>query len=479
MLKCLYIRELIEKFAKRESAAAFEIYDGIQVKKISYGELAEDVLKCAGYFKANGIVKQHIALAAPNSYEWAVTYFAILASGNIAVLMNPSLPGDELASMCERSDTSYVWCDPATKNLLEGNQAEVTYLSFEELIESEMMSLQEIPEREQQEIVCLLFTSGTSGLSKVVMISMENLESSTESLEERFAQPNQERPLLVLPLYHVGGMRSLVGTMLYGNIMCLGRGMKYIFTDAPVLNPTALTLVPVIAESMIKIFKRLPDKKAYAKYIGNNVQYISVVGALFRKDSLRYLMSLGFSMGTSYGMTETTGCAVYCAYNEENVNSIGKLEGKTQCKIVDGEILLKGPTVMAGYYKNPEETEAVLIDGWMHTGDMGYCDENGYYYISGRKKNIIILASGENVNPEEIEAKFAYCDHILESMVYSDGKGICADVYTNNEENAAEFIKNYNESVPLYRQVYKVFYSEQPLEKTGSGKIKRKENKYE
>ena len=132
--------------------------------------------------------------------------------------------------------------------------------------------------------------------------------------------------------------------------------------------------------------------------------------------------------------------------------------------------------MMKGYYKDPEETAKLFEDGWLHTGDMGYCDKDGYYYITGRKKNVIILSNGENVNPEEIEAQWGACEAIEECMVYSDGKGICADVYTTEPEIADRFIKAYNENMPLYRQVYKINYTTTPLEKTGSGKIKRKAN---
>ena len=181
-------------------------------------------------------------------------------------------------------------------------------------------------------------------------------------------------------------------------------------------------------------------------------------------------------MSVNYGMTEILAPAWSIIDDISRYRSAGKFTKTTQYRFVDNELLLTGPTLMKGYYKDAEETQSVIEDGWIHTGDLGYCDEDGYFYLTGRKKNVIILSNGENVNPEEIEAQFGNCESILECMVYADEKGICADVYSHNQEDSAIFIKKYNKSVPRYQQVYKINYTTTPLEKTGSGKIKRKAN---
>ena len=195
------------------------------------------------------------------------------------------------------------------------------------------------------------------------------------------------------------------------------------------------------------------------------------------KELLRYMMQLGIVLETGYGMTETAGAGTGCEWDENNITTIGKPYGKTQMRVCNGELQIKSPSLMKGCYKDPEETARVIEDGWIHTGDMGYCDDDGYYYITGRKKNVIILSNGENVNPEEIEAAWGTCKAIEECLVYSNGRGICADVYTKDPEVASTYIKSYNESMPMYRQVYKVNYTNQPLPKTASGKIIRKENR--
>ena len=248
--------------------------------------------------------------------------------------------------------------------------------------------------------------------------------------------------------------------------------------DISTLNPTSLSIIPSVLSSLVKLLKSAKSEEERQRYVGKNLATVAVSGASANPALCRYLMESGFEIQSAYGMTESAGAGTQCVWSEETIGSIGKPYGKTECRIVDGELLLRGPSVMKGYYKDPEETAKLIEDGWLHTGDLAYCDERGYYYLTGRKKNVMILSNGENVNPEEIESKLGECKAILECMVFNDGKGICADVYTDNETDAADFIKRYNESVPLYRQVYKVNYSPTPLEKTGSGKIKRKENVY-
>ena len=255
----------------------------------------------------------------------------------------------------------------------------------------------------------------------------------------------------------------------------MGRGAKYVFMDMPKLNPTHAGMVPSIAESLAKIIRRTPHERI-VNYVGNSFKGIIAVGASMKPAIAECLLEQGVEIFVLYGMTETAGNGSWCLLDKNHLGTIGKPDTNLLFRIVDGEIQIFGDGVMSGYYNDPEETSEVIIDGWLHTGDMGYCDHDGYYYITGRKKNVIILSNGENVNPEEIEATFDRCEAVEECLVYSDGRGICADVYANNHDIAEAYIKVYNESVPMYRQVYKVNYMNKPLPKTGSGKIKRKEN---
>ena len=474
-----YIKELMTRFLnEHKDNFAFSVKDGKENKDVTYREFTEDILRVAGWFRHNGIRGKHIAMIAANSYDWFVMLFAIDASGNTAVAMNPALPVDLLQWQCEKAEVDCVWAEVPFRAELQEKLPQARFFAAADVRGEAPITMDDVYEAAEDETVLLMFTSGTTGKSKVVEITSGNLGYSIENLKDIFDAGHTEISMLTIPMYHIAGVRCNVGMLRYCKTLCVGRGLMYLMADIPAFNPTHIMMVPAMVESIIKFVKRAPSRESVAKVIGNRLRRITVVGAVLRVDTARFLLNMGFMLDNVYGMTETTADGTWCLLDSEHIASIGKPCGITQCRIVAGEILLKSPANMKGYYHDPEETDKVLNDGWIHTGDMGSCDENGYIYITGRKKNIIILSNGENVCPEEIEEKLSGCEDVLECMVYSEPKGICADIYTENEAVVSEYVKQYNESMPRYRQIYKVNIQSEPLEKTGSGKIKRKENVY-
>lgn len=472
-----YIKDMLRRFEQaNKDIIAFSVYDGESIKDISYNQFAEDILRAVAYFKENGISGQHIALISPNSCEWIVAYFGVVLSGNVAVLLNPALPKEVLQDQCQTADVSIVCSEKACCENF-GEMLGKRIVVFEDLKNSAPLTMDDICPLDQDATISLLFTSGTTGKSKAVEMTSRNLKHSIASMDEMFAAGNMDCAISTVPLYHIAGIRGGIAMLYHYKKLCFGRGLMYLIKDMPVFNPTYILLVPVMIENIIKLLKYAGNEEMRKNFIGSRLKRICVAGAALKRESALYLMDLGFVLDNAYAMTETIGDGMWHIMDRDHVNSIGKAGSQIQGRIDRGEIVIKGPSVMKGYYKDPQETAKVIEDGWIRTGDMGYCDENGYFYLTGRKKNVIILSNGENVNPEEIEAKFDECAAIVESMVYSDGKGICADVYAENEEQAAAFIAQYNVSMPKYRQVYKVNYSAGPLERTATGKIKRKENK--
>ena len=244
----------------------------------------------------------------------------------------------------------------------------------------------------------------------------------------------------------------------------------------PALSPDYISLVPMMADSFVKIVRRTPWPDLRKNYIGTRLRRVCIGGATVDPDSCRVLLDTGFTIDSGYALSETTGVGTWGKWDQAHFNTIGKLSDELQCRIVDGELQFKGPAVMKGYYKDPEATKTAIEDGWLHTGDLGFCDADGYYYLSGRKKNLIVMPNGEKLNPEEVEKQFERCDAIKECLIrYSDKDNmLCLEVYTDHKETVAQLVEDYNEKMPLAFQIHRILYREEPLERTASGKIKRR-----
>ncbi len=481
MEKKSFVRETLEYCQKdAPDEIGFAFFEGKQIREVTRFEFVQDVLKTAAYFRENQLYGKHIALAAPNCYAYVVTWLAIMATGNVAVLLNHDLPVEILQWQCEYSNVDMLCTNREYAPVLQKSLPEQNVVLLEEMQQILPLKLEEVFPAAQEDTAMMMFTSGTTGKSKAVEFSFQNIKSCTEGFAVQWdnTEPQVDGSyLLELPLYHISGVCSpLLITFRKGKVN-IGRGFRSFFDDLALFEPKSTMMIPALADTMRKVLRNAKTEEEKRKIVGRNLEVIGICGASPNLDTCRELMSLGFLLRTGYGMTETTCVGTDGLLDETHISSIGKLCSGMECRIQDGEILLKGPSVMKGYYKDPEETAAVIEDGWIHTGDLGYCDEDGYYYITGRKKNVMILSNGENVNPEEIEARLSQCNAIAECLVYSDGKGICADIYTEEKSAVEEFVRTYNGDVPRYHQVYKVNYMDKPLEKTGSGKIKRKENK--
>lgn len=470
-----YIQKLVDQFAKdNKTRIAFKLYDGKKIKDINYKQFAEDILCATSFLKEKAIVKEHIALIGTNSYEWLVTFFSIIASGNIAVLLNQDLPKYVQKKQCKLADVSVVCGDKALIDNLVDTGLEIPY---ENINGKEPISIQDIEDGAKEDTTILMFTSGTTEKSKIVEITYENMYSSVTSMDNVFSLAETEKIMTILPMYHIAGLRGVLAMLYRYKTLCIGRGVMYLFKDMQIFSPSYIQLVPMIADSMVKIMKHTPQRDVREKYFGKDLKRICIGGATVDTSVCKYLMEEGFIIDSGYAMTETTGVGTWGQWDEKHFNTIGKLSGELECKIEDGELLFRGPSIMKGYYKNKEETEKTVKDGWLHSGDLGFCDQDGYYYITGRKKHLIVMKNGEKVNPEEMEAYFKTCEAILECFVYYNGSVICIDLYTKNEESARKFIEEYNAEMPLAYQVRKIKYCSEPLKKTGSGKMIRKEAK--
>lgn len=465
------ILELIKQFSSpHNQEIAFDLYDGNQVVHISYQQFAKDIFHSVRFFQDHNIVNTHIALIGDNSYEWIVSFLAIISAGNTAVLINPLLPPELICQQCQMADVSIVCChEPHISTF----SVSVPCYPYSVLLSHTTFSVTEFPTLHDSDTAVMMFTSGTTGEGKIVELSYKNISSSIHSADLVFSEPGIDRIMSILPMFHIAGLRGVLAMLNRNKTICIGRGAKYLFLDLPVLSPSYILLVPMIADSLVKLLQRTTTPQ---KYLGSKLKRICLGGAAPNPSVCRYMLEQGFILDGGYAMTETSGVGTWGQWDDQHFNTIGKLSSELQCRIEDGELLFKGPSVMKGYYKDPDATAMVLKDGWFHSGDLGYCDQDGYYYITGRKKNVIVMSNGEKLNPEETEHYLMTCDAILECIVSYKNEALCLDVYTKDIEVTKAFLKDYQDKMPTAFRFQKISYSTAPFRKNSIGKIIREEH---
>ena len=471
-----YVRKLIEQFAAEDqNRIALKLYNGTQITDVRYCELSEKILAAAWFFRENGLQGKHMALVGANSQEWIVAFLAIAASGNVAVPLNPALPGEVLLAQCGQADVSVICGDSRELGAFEEIYSCVSY---DALRGTAQMCPEDIACPEPDGLAMLLLTSGTVGSSKTVEITYGNLASCVRSADQVFMEPGIDRIMTALPMFHIAGIRGALAMLYRFKTLCIGRGIMYLFRDMPVLQPDYILLVPLMVDSLIKIMRRVSFSELQEKYIGTNLKRICIGGATVDPDSCRYLMEHGFQIDSGYALTETTGVGTWGKWDKNHFNTIGRPSDELRCRIVDGEIQFKGPAVMKGYYKDPEATKMAVQDGWLHTGDLGFFDQDGYCYLTGRKKNVIVMSNGEKLNPEEAEKQFQKSDAIAECLIWYSKRDriLCMEVYTDNREAARKEIEGYNAGMPMSYQIHRIVYRDKPFKKTASGKLMRKEH---
>lgn len=338
-----------------------------------------------------------------------------------------------------RADVAAIVKDrcPKLKTLIsmqKTEQDEQAY-SFWQLLEKQEAGYSYEPEPDQ--LCTIMFTSGTTGKSKGVMLTHRNLAENATCLDMKI--PPRTTILSVLPIHHA---------------YCL---------SMDILKGISLGSIICINDSLLRVAKNI---------------------RLFQPDMIDLFESYGITILQGYGMTE---CAPVISTNvswDIRKNSVGKLLPNCEAKVVDKELWVRGSSVMQGYYHMPEETKETLVDGWLRTGDLGYVDEDGFVYLTGRKKNLIITKNGENVSPEELENKIGEArlvqeilvrekEGVIEAKIFPDLDYVKKKRIKNVEEELQKVIDAYNQEAPAYKRVYKLKVRERKFEKTPSKKIKR------
>lgn len=524
---------------------------------ITFRETLEDVNALGTALISRGLKDKKIGVIGENSYFWAISYLAVTCGVGIVVPLDKELSAGELEQLVEQSGVSCVIMSSKYKmtfrSMLERRVGNLEFLvdtgaessldrvyALREMI-AEGKNLISLGDRayldaeiDPEALGVLLFTSGTTGVSKGVMLSQKNLCSEIMLAPLLIKYTQDDIFFSVLPLHHTYECTCGFLVSIYrGSSIGYCEGLKYIQKNLQELRPTIFCGVPLIFDNLHNaIMKniRKQGKEALVTRImkvgrfterfgiglpkallgkirdvfGGRMRLLVSGGAPIRPEIMRFFNDLGFIMIQGYGLTECAPLAAAIPTEKKyyNFNSVGRLMDQLEVKVIDkndegvGEICIKGPNVMMGYYNNPEETEKSLIDGWFHTGDLGYVDRNKYIYITGRKKNVIITANGKNVYPEELENYLDENLFISESMVWAgdDGNGnektIIATIkpdmdevrnYLGDEADDPERVRELiqsevdriNEPQPLFKKIGKIIIKTDDFEKTTAHKIKR------
>ena len=522
-------------------------------KEITHKEFRDDIKYLGTKLINMGLKDKRIAVISENRYEWGVDYLAVTTGVGVVVPLDRALPENEIENLLVRSEAEAVFYSSKyseyMKKIKENSKTKVKYFiqmdlekntdeiySQKQLIE-EGKKLLDDGNREfidakidAEKMGIMLFTSGTTAMSKAVMLSHKNICANLMDITKVIKIYETDRFLSFLPLHHT--FECTVG-FLYpiscGGAIAFCEGIKHIADNIKEYKITAMISVPILFEAMYKRVMKGIEKKGKLEAVkkgikisqfllkfgidirkkvfkeihdnlGGKVRLFVAGGAALDPEAEKGFNQLGFTMYQGYGLTETSPVVAAEDDKYRRLGSIGKAFPSLEVKIDEpneegiGELLVKGPTVMLGYYNNEEATkEAIDEEGWFHTGDLAKIDKDGYIFISGRKKFVIVLKNGKNIYPEELETLVNKIEGIKETFVYGkpedDGDyKICAKIVYDkeqmkelynleDEEQIKDFVwqevKKVNKTMPAYKYIREISITQKELIKTTTQKIKR------
>ena len=554
-MKFTDLRDMLEKSGEAYGDRPAYIFKTEQegvFKEISHKEFRNDIKALGTKLVNMGLKDKRIAVISENRYEWGIVYLAVVTGTGIIVPLDKSLPDNEIESLIVRSEVEAIFYskkyDEVMNKIKKENNTKVKYFISMDLekeenkvySENELIKqgkeLLESGDREfldakidADKMSIMLFTSGTTAMSKAVMLSHKNICANLMDIASVIKIDENDIFLSFLPLHHT--FECTVG-FLYpiskGGAIAFCEGIRHIAENIKEYKATAMISVPILFESMYKKVMKGIEKKGKLKTLkkgikisqfllkfgidirkklfkeihdnlGGKVRLFVAGGAALDPEAEKGFNQLGFTMYQGYGLTESSPVIAAEDDKYQRLGSIGKAFPSLDVKIEDpneegiGELLAKGPSIMLGYYNNEEATKETIEDGWLHTGDLARIDEDGYIFISGRKKFVIVLKNGKNIYPEEIETLINKIEGIKESFVYGkpedDGDyKICAKIaydeelveevfVTKNPEELKEKIwqeiKLVNKTMPPYKYVREISVTDKELIKTTTQKVKR------
>ena len=548
-------RELVEtsttKYAKNIAYKYKEKPSDQKIIEKTYEQVGKDVKALSTALLNLGLEEKKIALIGKNRYEWCISYLAITTGNMVVVPLDRALPDNEFENLLIRSEAEVLICDEkfietAKKVKKENNKLKYIISMDKNIKDKDIKQFKEILEMGQNEIEkgnkvydnikidnkklsILLFTSGTTAEPKAVMLSQANICANLSDFATWVKLYPTDSLLSFLPIHHTF---ECTVTFLYGfysgSTVVFCDGLKYIQKNLQEYKISVFVAVPLVLETMYKKIQKGIEEKGKTKIIqkitkisntllkchidirkkvfkqildnfGGKLRVVLYGAAPMNKETTIGYNNLGIELVQGYGLTETSPVIAAETDKEKRPGSVGLVFDSLEVKIDkpdgngEGEILVKGPSVMMGYSNNKEENEKALKDGWFYTGDYGYFDKDEFLYVTGRKKDIIVLKNGKNIYPQEIEFLINKLPYIKESLVYQREQNqtdtmLCAKIVYDKEiiketlgkKEESEYkeaiwkeIKEINKQLPVFKHIKKIEITTQELEKTTTQKVKR------
>lgn len=515
------------RFETSSKTVALRYFEGEKITDITYAEMTRQVACMYDFLKSENLLTKHVAILSENRYEYIVIYLATILNA-VVVPMDKEATPEIVSEMMERFDIDAVFVTDKTRSKIDsssektnenanvnaGNNTLKIYSidhDFPEIIKREVLVadfFEETKDTDKDRFAVLASTSGTDGKMKGVMLSQYNVITNIRgTLENNILK---SPTLAFLPMNHTYGFNPCILATLYnGTTLCINTDVKHLFRDIKAFNPFFFGAVPMVIEGMydsiLRGVKKQKKEKSFnrllkisnklrkhgidvrhlffGKIIAPNLRLVVNGGAPLRKEYVEKFDELGIMILNGYGLTE---CSPTIAVSREFNNvpgSAGTIMKHIDVKIAeDGEILVKGPCVMLGYYMDEEATKACMKDGYFATGDIGHTDGK-VIFVTGRKKNLIITENGKNVAPEFLEDKISAFEEVAECLVVAkkvrSSSVICAKVFFKENTRDSEILfqehlKELNENLPTYMRIADYEIMSEEFEKNSSRKIIRK-----
>ena len=552
-------REMIEYSVKNYAdKVAYKYKKNGDLKHVEYVEktyeqVGKDIKSFSTELLNKGLEQKKVILIGNNRYEWCISYLAVTSGNMIIVPLDKALPNNEIENLVTRSEAEIAIFDKKYLEVMKKlkkdtnvnlqmlicmdnvKDSEVENFSIllqkgEELIKNDDNQYDNI-EVNPEKMSVMLFTSGTTNIPKAVMLSQKNICANLSDFASWVKLYPTDTLLSFLPIHHTF---ECTVTFLYGFYsgctVAFCDGLKYIQKNLAEYKVSVFVAVPLVMETMYKkIQKAIHDQgkeklihtmvkisnaflkckidlrkiifKQILDNLGGNIRLVLYGAAPMNKETIVGFNNFGIELVQGYGLTETSPVIAAESDKEKMPGSVGLALPSLNVKIDnpdengEGEILVKGPNVMMGYYNNEEENKRAFKDGWFRTGDYGYITENGFIYVTGRKKDIIVLRNGKNVYPQEIEFLINKIPYVTESLVYQRGKNntdtmLCAKIVYDKdlikeklgdktekeyEKIIWEKVKEINQELPVFKHIKHITITTEPLIKTTTQKVKRYE----